>query len=188
MKQLKSEIASCEHEVLQLVATQNHLKRQQGSLQERIERLDKQVRWGCVLVGGVRWGEGSRWACGVWCCGNIGLGRPAGYIAGLGSTSTCLQDSWTLWLTSSAWAVDALGGTWRETCRHYHVKHTSCCLLQCNVKREAAESSIEQQLRDKEAIEAENAAALARITQNEALVSAGFWEFRVQAGGLVQEF
>ena len=43
--------------------------------------------------------------------------------------------------------------------------------LQCSMKREAAESSIEQQLRDKEAIEAENAAALAKIAQNEAMVS-----------------
>lgn len=43
--------------------------------------------------------------------------------------------------------------------------------VQCTMKREAAESSIEQQLRDKEAIEAENAAALARIAQNEAAVS-----------------
>lgn len=42
--------------------------------------------------------------------------------------------------------------------------------LQCAVKQEAAESSIEQQLRDKEAIEAENAAALAKMMQNEALV------------------
>lgn len=43
VKQLKAEISGNEHEILQLIATQNHLKRQQTSLTERIERLEKQV-------------------------------------------------------------------------------------------------------------------------------------------------
>lgn len=42
---------------------------------------------------------------------------------------------------------------------------------QCRTKHDAAESSIEARLRDKEAIEAENAAAAARLQENEALVS-----------------
>ena len=61
---------------------------------------------------------------------------------------------------------------------HQHLKRQQVSLLdriqrleaQAEVKREAAESNVEEQLRDKEAIEAENAAALARLTQNEAMV------------------
>ena len=41
---------------------------------------------------------------------------------------------------------------------------------QCRAKHDAAESSIEERLRDKEAIEAENAAAAARLQENEATV------------------
>jgi hypothetical protein len=59
VKQLKAEIAANEHEVLQLVATQNHLKRQQGSLMERIERLEKQVgQWAQWALGGAAGSSG----------------------------------------------------------------------------------------------------------------------------------
>lgn len=44
---------------------------------------------------------------------------------------------------------------------------------QCRARHDAAESSIEEQLRDREAIEAENAAAAARLQENEAMVGAG---------------
>lgn len=43
---------------------------------------------------------------------------------------------------------------------------------QCRAKHDAAESSIEERLRDREAIEAENAAAAARLQENEAMVGA----------------
>lgn len=64
---------------------------------------------------------------------------------------------------------------------HQHLKRQQVSLVdrlqrleaQAEVKREAAESNVEEQLRDKEAIEAENAAALARLTQNEAMVRPG---------------
>ena len=41
---------------------------------------------------------------------------------------------------------------------------------QSTLKREAAASAVEEQLKEKEAIEAENAAARAKIAENEALV------------------
>lgn len=41
---------------------------------------------------------------------------------------------------------------------------------QSSLKREAAASAVEEQLKEKEAIEAENAAARAKIAENEALV------------------
>lgn len=44
--------------------------------------------------------------------------------------------------------------------------------LQSALKREAAASSVEEQLKEKEAIEAENAATNAKIMENEAQVSA----------------
>ena len=46
---------------------------------------------------------------------------------------------------------------------------------QCRIKHDAAESSLEEQLRDKEAIEAENAAAAARLQENEAMVRVALW-------------
>lgn len=42
---------------------------------------------------------------------------------------------------------------------------------QSALKREAAASAVEEQLKEKEAIEAENAAARAKIAENEAMVS-----------------
>ena len=42
--------------------------------------------------------------------------------------------------------------------------------MQAALKREAAALSVEEQLKDKEAIEAENAAAFAKIAENEAQV------------------
>ena len=44
---------------------------------------------------------------------------------------------------------------------------------QSALKREAAASAVEEQLKEKEAIEAENAAARAKIAENEATVSCG---------------
>lgn len=41
---------------------------------------------------------------------------------------------------------------------------------QSTLKREAAASAVEEQLKEKEAIEAENAAARAKIAENEAMV------------------
>ena len=79
VKALRSEISVAEHEAAQLAAQHQHLKRQQLSLQERVDRLAQQ----------------------------------------------------------------------------------------CSVKRDAVESSIEQQLRDREAIEAENAAAAAKKAEND---------------------
>ena len=52
---------------------------------------------------------------------------------------------------------------------------------QCRIKHDAAESSLEEQLRDKEAIEAENAAAAARLQENEAMVRG--WGGRAGSGG-----
>lgn len=43
--------------------------------------------------------------------------------------------------------------------------------MQATVKKEAAALAVEEQLREKEAVEAENAAAQAKIAENEALVS-----------------
>ncbi|KAL4537163.1 hypothetical protein Ndes2526B_g04925 [Nannochloris sp. 'desiccata'] len=43
---------------------------------------------------------------------------------------------------------------------------------QCEVKRQAAEGRVEEQLRSKEAITAENAAALAKLAENEAMIRA----------------
>ena len=45
---------------------------------------------------------------------------------------------------------------------------------QSALKREAAASAVEEQLKEKEAIEAENAAARAKIAENEAMVSCCF--------------
>lgn len=45
--------------------------------------------------------------------------------------------------------------------------------MQAALKREAAALSVEEQLKDKEAIEAENAAAHAKIAENEAQVRCG---------------
>lgn len=47
---------------------------------------------------------------------------------------------------------------------------TLVCCMQAALKREAAALSVEEQLKDKEAIEAENAAAFAKIAENEAQV------------------
>ena len=54
-----------------------------------------------------------------------------------------------------------------------HQERTARLEAQCRAKADAAESSIEARLRDKEAIEAENAAAAARLQENEAMV--GGW-------------
>ncbi|EFN59885.1 hypothetical protein CHLNCDRAFT_49321 [Chlorella variabilis] len=62
--------------------------------------------------------------------------------------------------------------------QHQHLKRQQAALqeriarleAQCRAKHDAAESSIEERLRDKEAIEAENAAAAARLQENEATV------------------
>ncbi|KAI7843287.1 hypothetical protein COHA_003119 [Chlorella ohadii] len=62
--------------------------------------------------------------------------------------------------------------------QHQHLKRQQAALqeriarleAQCRAKHDAAESSIEEQLRDKEAIEAENAAAAARLQENEAMM------------------
>lgn len=43
--------------------------------------------------------------------------------------------------------------------------------MQATVKKEAAALAVEEQLREKEAVEAENAAAQAKIAENEAMVS-----------------
>lgn len=43
--------------------------------------------------------------------------------------------------------------------------------MQVTVKKEAAALAVEEQLREKEAVEAENAAAQAKIAENEAMVS-----------------
>ena len=43
-------------------------------------------------------------------------------------------------------------------------------MLQALLKKEAAASAVEEQLREKEAVEAENAAALAKIAENESMV------------------
>lgn len=42
--------------------------------------------------------------------------------------------------------------------------------MQATVKKEAAALAVEEQLREKEAVEAENAAAQAKIAENEAMV------------------
>ena len=44
-------------------------------------------------------------------------------------------------------------------------------MMQALVKKEAAALAVEEQLREKEAVEAENAAASAEIAENEAMVS-----------------
>ncbi|KAL4427452.1 hypothetical protein ABPG77_000741 [Micractinium sp. CCAP 211/92] len=62
--------------------------------------------------------------------------------------------------------------------QHQHLKRQQAALqerisrleAQCRARHDAAESSIEEQLRDKEAIEAENAAAVARLQENEAMM------------------
>lgn len=59
----------------------------------------------------------------------------------------------------TAWAISCCP---RCCCRH------DCC--QAAVKKEAMESSIEEQLRDKEAVQAENAAQQALCLQHEAEV------------------
>ena len=43
--------------------------------------------------------------------------------------------------------------------------------VQATVKKEAAALAVEEQVREKEAVEAENAAAQAKIAENEAMVS-----------------
>ena len=76
--------------------------------------------------------------------------------------------------------------------QHQHLKRQQAALAeriarleaQCRTKHDAAESSIEEQLRDKEAIEAENAAAAARLQENEAMVGGGAWENGWLAGAL----
>ncbi|KAK9816471.1 hypothetical protein WJX72_000700 [[Myrmecia] bisecta] len=84
VKELRSQISGEEQEALQLAATQQHLKRQQASLAERMQRLEQQAA----------------------------------------------------------------------------------------LKKEAAASCVEEQLRDKEAIEAENAATMAKLTENDAMMRA----------------
>lgn len=64
---------------------------------------------------------------------------------------------------------------------HQHLKRQQAALMdridrvktQCEVKRQAAEGRVEEQLRNKEAIEAQNAAAVAKLTENEAMVGGG---------------
>lgn len=61
---------------------------------------------------------------------------------------------------------------------HQHLKRQQAALLdriarvktQCEVKRQAAEGRVEEQMRNKEAIEAENAAAIAKLAENEAMI------------------
>jgi kinetochore protein Nuf2 len=61
---------------------------------------------------------------------------------------------------------------------HQHLKRQQAALAdriarvrtQCEVKRQAAEGRVEEQLRNKEAIEAENAAAIAKLAENEAMI------------------
>lgn len=43
VKELRAQISAYDHEATQLAATQQHLKRQQASLLERIQRLEHQV-------------------------------------------------------------------------------------------------------------------------------------------------
>ena len=64
--------------------------------------------------------------------------------------------------------------------QHQHLKRQQAALIdridrvrtQCEVKRQAAEGRVEEQLRNKEAIAAENAAALAKLAENEAMIRA----------------
>ncbi|KAG7666604.1 putative kinetochore protein NUF2 [Nannochloris sp. 'desiccata'] len=64
--------------------------------------------------------------------------------------------------------------------QHQHLKRQQAALVeriervrtQCEVKRQAAEGRVEEQLRSKEAITAENAAALAKLAENEAMIRA----------------
>ena len=61
---------------------------------------------------------------------------------------------------------------------HQHLKRQQAALMdridrvraQCEVKKQAAEGRVEEQLRNKEAIEAENAAAVAKLAENEAAI------------------
>ena len=57
-------------------------------------------------------------------------------------------------------------------CRSFHPS------LQSALKREAAASSVEEQLKEKEAIEAENAATNAKLMENEAQVSAAWYNIK----------
>ena len=64
--------------------------------------------------------------------------------------------------------------------QHQHLKRQQVALLdridrvnsQCEVKRQAAEGRVEEQLRSKEAIEASNAAAVAKLAENDAMIRA----------------
>lgn len=64
--------------------------------------------------------------------------------------------------------------------QHQHLKRQQAALIdridrvrsQCEVKRQAAEGRVEEQLRNKEAIEASNAAAVAKLAENEAMIRA----------------
>lgn len=73
--------------------------------------------------------------------------------------------------------------------QHQHLKRQQAALIeriervraQCEVKRQAAEGKVEEQLRNKEAIEAENAAALAKLAENEAMVSRPAFGFEIRS-------
>ena len=62
--------------------------------------------------------------------------------------------------------------------QHQHLKRQQAALMeriervrvQCEVKKQAAEGRVEEQLRSKEAIEASNAAAVAKLAENEAMI------------------
>lgn len=66
------------------------------------------------------------------------------------------------------------------TTTHEHFKRQQAALvdriervkMQCEVKKQAAEGRVEEQLRHKEAIEAENAAAVAKLAENESIIRA----------------
>jgi hypothetical protein len=127
VKELKAQISAFDHEATQLAATQQHLKRQQASLVERIQRLEHQVGrgWGCG------WGWG--WDC------------------------SCARAPPERMPQCPARPPNAPAAPARP---------------QGALKIDAAESYVEQQLKDKEAVEAENAAMDARLSENEAQVRA----------------
>ena len=62
--------------------------------------------------------------------------------------------------------------------QHQHLKRQQAALIdridrvrsQCDVKKQAAEGRVEEQIRNKEAIEASNAAAVAKLAENEAMI------------------
>ena len=56
-------------------------------------------------------------------------------------------------------------------CQTLNPKHTLSPSLQAELRKEAALSAVDEQRRNKQAIEAENAANIAKMTENESAVS-----------------